>query len=118
MNILITGSEGVIGKELVQQLKGKHELHLWDKLNGFDLSTADLRAGMVLGTLFAGAVGLTGDASAHAVEGAFQGDTLGQEASPGAEKPSVADTDPCQLLGQSGEPNCVTVKARRVKFCK
>lgn len=47
MNILITGSEGCIGKELVAQLRGVHELHLWDKKVGmFDLAIAPLSESM------------------------------------------------------------------------
>ena len=41
MKILITGSSGNIGKELVKKLNG-HELHLWDIKDGFDIAEAPL----------------------------------------------------------------------------
>ena len=42
MNILLTGSEGFIGKNLQHFLKDKHNLICLDKKTGNDLLTCDL----------------------------------------------------------------------------
>ena len=42
MKILLTGSEGFIGKNLTAYLKDKHQIISLDKINGEDLITCNL----------------------------------------------------------------------------